>query len=134
MFDFFPRGDRPLLLWSMALGMLSLAFVVSLAGLHPEEDLASAFFRIPFIIGLLAAAFVMGFVRPEMRFAWTIGMGCIPAAVLLTLAQIRVFVSPDHNAGEPWAIAVLLALALGLSLAFAGSSIGATTALRISRY
>ncbi len=117
----------------MALGMLTLAFAVSLAGVHPDEDFASAFFRIPFIVGLLAAAFVMGFVRPEMRFVWTIGMGGIPAAVLLTLAQIRVFVTPEHNAGGTWIIAVLLALAVGLSLAFAGSSIGATTALRISR-
>lgn len=127
-------GDRPLLLWGMAIAMLSIAFAVSLAGLEAGDEFAAAFFRMPFIAGLLLATFVMGFVRPEMRKTWTIGMGGLPSLVLLAAAQIRVLFTPEHSTGGLSLLAVALAVVLGLSLAFAGSSLGARVALRLSRY
>jgi hypothetical protein len=75
----------------------------------------------------------MGFMRPEMRHTWTIGMGGIPAVVVLAVAQIRILFTPEHNAGSLWPVVVVLALALGLSLAFSGSSLGARAALKLSR-
>lgn len=127
-------GDRPLLLWSMALGMLGFAFAISLTGLDANEEFSTVFFRLPFIAGLLVATFVMGFVRPEMRKTWTIGMGCTPAFVLLTAAQVRILFTPEHDAGGLGLLVVVLALVLGLSLSFSGSSLGARAALRLSRY
>ena len=133
MLDSSHLGDRPLVLWSMALGMLAVAFVVSLKGVGANDEFSAAFFRLPFIVGLFVAAFVMGFVRPEMRPTWTIGMGGIPSVVVLAMAQLRIFFTPEHSAGSLWPVVVVLALALGLSLAFAGSSLGATASLRLSR-
>lgn len=127
-------GDRPFLLWGMAIGMLAIAFAISLAGLGADDEFSEAFFRLPFIAGLLLATFVMGFVRPEMRTTWTIGMGSAPSLVLLAAAQVRIFFSPSHEPGSFWLHAVLLALVAGLSLAFSGSSLGARAALRLSRY
>lgn len=133
MLDSSHLGDRPLLLWSMALGMLALAFTVSLAGLGTNEDVVTAFFRLPFIVGLFLAAFVMGLVRPEMRRTWTVGMGSVPAIVVIALAQVRILFTPEHSAGNLWPVVVVLALALGLSIAFSGSYLGARAALRLSR-
>lgn len=132
MLDSTHFGDRPLLLWSMALGMLALAFLVSLGGVNANEGFATAFFRLPFIVGLLLATFVMGFVRPEMRRTWTIGMGGVPAVVVLIVAQVRILFTSEHGVGDLITV-VTLALALGLSLAFSGSTLGANTALRLSR-
>jgi peptidoglycan/LPS O-acetylase OafA/YrhL len=126
-------GDRPLVLWSIALGMLAVAFVVSLKGVGANDEFSAAFFRLPFIVGIFVATFVMGFMRPEMRHTWTIGMGGIPAVVVLAVAQIRILFTPEHNAGSLWPVVVVLALALGLSLAFSGSSLGARAALKLSR-
>jgi peptidoglycan/LPS O-acetylase OafA/YrhL len=127
-------GDRPLLLWSMALGMLAIAFLISLTGLDANDEFSTVFFRMPFIAGLLLATFVMGFVRPEMRKTWTVGMGGIPSVVLLAATEIRILFTPEHNPGSLWLLVVVLALVLGLSLAFSGSSLGAKAALRLSRY
>ena len=127
-------GDRPFLLWGMAIAMLGIAFFVSLSGLEAGDEFGEAFFRLPFIAGLLVATFVMGFVRPEMRRTWTIGMGGLPSLILLAAAQIRILFTPDHSGGNLWLLAVVLALVLGLSLAFSGSSLGARAALRLSRY
>ncbi|MGA7303401.1 MAG: hypothetical protein WBW88_00945 [Rhodothermales bacterium] len=127
-------GDRPILLWGMALGMLGIAFAISLAGLDADDEFGEAFFRLPFVAGLLLATFVMGFVRPEMRKTWTIGMGGAPSLVLFALAQVRILFTPTHNAGSLWFHIVALALIAGLILAFSGSSLGARAALRLSRY
>lgn len=132
MLDSSHLGDRPLLLWSMALGMLTLAFLVSHEGVGANEEFTTAFFRLPFIIGLFAGTFVMGFVRPEMRRTWTFGMGGIPAVVVLIATQIRILLTPEHGAGDLLPV-VALALAVGLSLAFSGSSLGAGAALKLSR-
>lgn len=125
-------GDRPLLLWSMALGMLGIAYAVSFSGMAPTEEFTTAFFRWPFIMGLVLATFVMGFVRPEMKRTWTIGMGGAPAVIVFAVAQIRILLTPEHSAGTLWPLAMALVLALGISLAFSGSSLGARAALRLS--
>lgn len=124
-------GDRPLLLWSLAIGMLAVAFAISAAGLGSNDDLATAFFRLPFIVGFLVATFVMGFIRPELRLSWTIGMGGLPGVIILGLAQVRILFSATHTAGGVWPVAFVLALVLGFSLAYAGSSLGARAALRM---
>lgn len=125
-------GDRPLLLWSLALGMLGVAFIVSFAGVGAGDDFASTFFRLPFIAGVLVATFVMGFIRPEMRHTWTIGMGSIPGLVLFAVAQIQILFSANHSTDGLWPQATVLALIAGISLAFAGSTLGARVALRLS--
>jgi len=132
MLDSSHLGDRPLVLWSIALGMLAVAFAVSLRGIGANDEFSAAFFRLPFIVGIFVATFVMGFMRPEMRHTWTVVMGSIPAVVVLIATQIRIFMSPDRGPGDLLSV-VALALAVGLSLAFSGSSLGAGAALKLSR-